>query len=152
MVLTFTDGMIEGASLNASSETEARASEPKKQYAALIVEFGKGWEKGASDRIAAVFTDDGVFIPEPFSAPLCGRDAIDEYWRDIPREQAEVTFKIGEIFVAGPWFSVEFRCKFRRRRTGEWIDVRGALFCETDAGKISEMRMYWHRVTGSEKN
>ncbi len=127
---------------------EARTPEPREQYERLIGEFGKGWEKGSSDRIAAIFTEDAVFLADPFAAALRGREAIQRYWKDIPREQAEITFKSGEIFVAGPsWFSVEFRCRFRRRRTGEWVDARGALFCETAAGQISEMRMYWHRVT-----
>ena len=134
----------------ADSESEPQASEPGKQYARLIAEFGLGWEKRDSDRMAGVFIEDGVFMADPFSAPLQGRDAIREYWRDIPREQAEISFKIGEVFVVGPWFSVEYRCRFRRRRTGEWVDVRGALFCETDSGQISEMRMYWHRVTAVE--
>ncbi len=129
----------------ATSPPEAHSLEPKKQYAALIEEFGKGWEKGKGDRIVTVFTDDAVFMPDPFTSPLRGRDASLEYWKDIPREQAEITFKSGEIFVAGPWFSVEFRCRFRRRRTGEWMDVRGNCFCETSEGRISEMRMYWHR-------
>jgi ketosteroid isomerase-like protein len=48
----------------------------------------------------------------------------------------------------GPWFSAEFKCTFRRRRTGEPVDVRGAIFCETADGLISEMRMYYHRVVG----
>ncbi len=132
---------------------EARTPEPREQYERLIGEFGKGWEKGAADRLAVIFTEDGVFMPDPFTAPLRGRDAIQRYWKDIPREQAEITFKTGEIFVAGPtWFSVEFRCRFRRRRTGEWLDVRGALFCETATDQISEMRMYWHRVAVNEAN
>jgi hypothetical protein len=25
------------------------------------------------------------------------------------------------------------------------MDVRGALFCETEGGEITEMRMYWQR-------
>jgi len=25
------------------------------------------------------------------------------------------------------------------------VDARGAIFCETKDGKITEMRMYWHR-------
>ena len=133
----------------ATSPPEAQPLEPKRQYAALIEEFGAGWEKGKSDRMAAVFTDEAVFLSDPFAHPLRGRDAIREYWKDIPREQAEITFRSGEIFVAGPWFSVEFRCRFRRRRTGDWIDVRGSCYCETDDGRISEMRMYWHRQAGS---
>jgi ketosteroid isomerase-like protein len=35
---------------------------------------------------------------------------------------------------------------FRRRRTGQWVDARGAIFCETDGERITEMRMYWHRM------
>jgi len=26
------------------------------------------------------------------------------------------------------------------------VDARGAIFCETDGERISEMRMYWHRM------
>jgi len=132
--------------LIATSQPKAQPLEPKRQYAALIDEFGKGWEEGKSDLIAEVFTDDAVFSPDPFANPLRGREAIAEYWKDIPREQAEISFKSGEIFVAGPWFSVEFRCRFRRRRSGEWMDVRGAFYCETGEGRISEIRMYWHRA------
>ena len=44
-----------------------------------------------------------------------------------------------------PWFSTEFKSVFRRRRTGDWVEARGAMFCETDGVRISEMRMYWHR-------
>ena len=114
-------------------------------YRELVDTFGRGWEHGAVDEIASVFTPDAVFLETPFSARSVGRDAIHDYWKDIPANQAEVTFKVGEIYAAGPWFATEFRCTYRRRRTGEWVDARGAIFCETKDGKISEMRMYWHR-------
>lgn len=114
----------------------------------LVDTLGRGWEKGDVEAICSVFCDDAVFIETPFSPPDSGIAAIRAYWRDIPRTQAEVSFKSGEIYVAGPWFATEFRCTFRRRRTGEQVDARGALFCETKDGKISEMRMYWHRYSG----
>jgi len=104
------------------------------------------WTQGKTDEIAEIFTEAAVFSPSPFDAPLRGREAIAEYWQDTPLEQADVKFRFGEIFVAGPWFATEFRCTFRRRRTGKPVDVRGALFCETAEERISEMRMYWHRV------
>jgi uncharacterized protein (TIGR02246 family) len=115
-------------------------------YVELVTKFGQGWERGNPDEIAELFVEDGVFSPSPFDSPLRGRSAILEYWKDIPREQAEIAFRFGEVFVAGPWFATEIKCTFRRRRTGQRIDVRGALFCETVEGKIAEMRMYWHRV------
>ena len=117
-------------------------------YRELVDAFGKGWEQGDVDAICSVFADDAVFLETPFSRPDTGAAAIRAYWRDIPFTQAEVRFQSGEIHIAGPWFAVEFRCTFRRRRTGEQVDARGAMFCETQDGKISEMRMYWHRYAG----
>ena len=93
-----------------------------------------------------VFSADPVFIETPFSEPLKGVEAVRGYWADVPLNQSEITFTSGEIFAAGPWFSTEFKCTFRRRRTGEWIEARGAIFCETDGARITEMRMYWHRA------
>jgi ketosteroid isomerase-like protein len=115
-------------------------------YSGMIERFGKAWEQGKPEEITEIFADDAVFLASPFDEPLSGKAAIAEYWKDIPVEQAEVSFRFGEIYAAGPWFSTEYKCTFRRRRTGQMIDVRGSLFCETQEGKISEMRMYWHRA------
>lgn len=118
------------------------------EYGALVERFGDGWMRGHADQMAGVFSEDGAFYPDPFAAPLRGRQAIAEYWKDVPLEQAEVSFRYGEIYVAGPWFATEFRCSFRRRRSGEVMDVKGAMFCETSSGTISEMRLYWERRGG----
>lgn len=111
----------------------------------LVDEFGRGWAKGKTDVLMAVFADDPVFIETPFADPMRGREAVRGYWADVPLNQSEITFTSGEIFAVGPWFSTEFRLLFRRRRTGEWVEARGAMFCETDGTRITEMRMYWHR-------
>ena len=114
----------------------------------LIDTFGKGWAKPDVELLASVFAPDAVFIETPFSGPVRGVDAIRRWWRDVPYSQSEITVSTGEIYAAGPWFSTEFKCVFRRKRTGEWVDARGAIFCETEGGLISEMRMYWHRWNG----
>jgi hypothetical protein len=114
----------------------------------LIDTFGRGWSKLRVDLIASAFAPEAVFLETPFSEPIRGLDDIRKYWADVPYHQSEVTFTSGEIFAVGPWFSAEFRCVFRRRRTGEWVDARGALFCESADGLITEMRMYWHRWSG----
>lgn len=111
----------------------------------LLDEFGRGWSKGKIDVLMGVFADDPVFLETPFSEQLRGREAVRGYWEEVPMNQSEITFSYGEVFAVGPWFSAEFRCIFRRRRTGEWVDARGAMFCETDGTRITEMRMYWHR-------
>jgi ketosteroid isomerase-like protein len=114
----------------------------------LIDTFGKGWSRGNLDLLMSVYADDAVFIETPFSEPLRGVDAVRRYWADVPYHQSEISFSSGEIYSAGPWFSTEFKCVFRRRRTGEWVDARGAIFCELKGDRIGEMRMYWHRWNG----
>lgn len=111
----------------------------------LIDSFAKGWERTQPETILSVFADDPVFQDSPFSEPIRGRDALRQYWADTPYHQADVHVSSGEIFSAGPWFSTEIKVTYRRRRTGELVETRGALFCETDGDRITEMRMYWHR-------
>jgi ketosteroid isomerase-like protein len=96
----------------------------------------------------SVFAPGAVFLETPFSEPVRGTDAIRRWWLDVPYSQSEITFASGEIYAAGPWFSTEFKCVFRRKRTGESVDARGAIFCETEGSLITEMRMYWHRWNG----
>lgn len=120
-------------------------------YRELIDTFGNAWQAADIDRLVSVFAPDAVFVETPFSQKDVGVGAIRAYWQDLPTTQAEVSFRSGEIFEVGPWFATEFRCTFRRRRTGEWVDARGAIFCETKEDKITEMRMYWHRYAGGKE-
>src|SRR5436190_1422211 len=106
-------------------------------YRELVNTFGRGWERGAVDEITSVFAPEAVFLENPFSSQRVGLDQIRDYWKDVPANQADTTFKAGEMYVAGPWFATEFRCTYRRRRTGEWVDARGAIFCETKDGKLT---------------
>lgn len=114
----------------------------------LVDTFGRAWSKGDVPLMMSVFSDDAVFLDAPFSQERRGLEAIRLYWRDVPVHQSEVVFTSGEIFSAGPWFSAEYKVVFRRRRTGEAVEARGAMFCETAEGKITELRMYWHRWVG----
>ncbi len=111
----------------------------------LIDTFASAWSKGQIDRIVSIFNTDAVFQETPFAEILSGTEQIRRYWADVPYHQSEITVTTGEVYLAGPWFATEFKAVFRRRRTGEWVEARGALFCETAEGGVSEMRMYWHR-------
>ena len=114
----------------------------------LVDEFGAGWSRANIDQLVAVFAPEAVFLETPFSEPTRGLEAIRRWWGDVPYSQSEISFTSGEIFAVGPWFATEFKCVFRRKRTGEWVDARGAIFCETEGDLITEMRMYWHRWNG----
>jgi ketosteroid isomerase-like protein len=114
----------------------------------LVDQLAKGWSKGRVDTMLGVFAEEASFVETPFSTPLVGHEAIRGWVADIPYNQSEAKFTTGEVFLVGPWFSTEFKLVFRRRKTGEWVEARGALFADTDGGKITELRMYWHRMNG----
>lgn len=145
--------MLRGMSTEQSPQTVApeQAQDTRELGRSLIDTFGKGWAKPDVDLLASVFAPDAVFVETPFSNPLKGVEAIRRWWLDVPFSQSEITFSSGEVYVSGPWFSTEFKCVFRRKRTGEWVDARGAIFCETDGGLVTEMRMYWHRWNGGKE-
>ena len=111
----------------------------------LADSLAQAWSRGRIDSMLEIFHPDAVLLETPFTAPLLGIDAIRTWAADIPYHQSEASFAVGEIMVAGPWFSAEFKLTFRRRKTGEWVDARGAFFAETDGRLITELRMYWHR-------
>ncbi len=115
----------------------------------LMDTLARGWSRAKVDEIMSVFGEEAVFLETPFSSPLVGTAAIRRWWADVPYHQSEITVSTGEIFAVGPWFSTEFKVVFRRRRTGEWVEAWGAIFCETGGGKVTEMRMYWHRRPGT---
>ncbi|MES2304677.1 MAG: nuclear transport factor 2 family protein [Gemmatimonadota bacterium] len=114
----------------------------------LVDAFATGWSRGRTDQMLGVFAEGAVLIETPFSTPLTGIEAIRSWASDIPYHQSETVFTTGEVFLAGPWISTEFKLVFRRRKTGDWVEARGAFFAETDGAKITELRMYWHRWNG----
>ena len=145
-----TDGLSSAtaAGLPPSDGAADRLPDTREQGRTIIDTFGKGWSKPDIDLLMSIFAPDAVFVETPFSASIRGSEAIRRWWLDVPFSQSEITFSSGEIHAAGPWFSTEFKCVFRRKRTGEWVDARGAIFCEMDGGLVTEMRMYWHRWNG----
>ena len=125
--------------------TDTESAPSRQLIRDLVDTFARGWSKGQVEVILSTLGPEAVFLETPFAEALKGTEAIRKYWSDVPYHQSEITVTTGEIYLAGPWFSTEFKAVFRRRRTGEWVEARGALFCETESGRISEMRMYWHR-------
>lgn len=114
----------------------------------LVDAFGQAWERANALSLVALFAETAVFVESPFGSARTGTDAIRDYWQDLSYHQSEIRFRSGEIFTVGPWFATEFTVRFRRRRTGESVEARGAMFCEAEGGQFTEMRLYWHRRVG----
>lgn len=114
----------------------------------LADRLANAWSRGRIEDLVGLFAEEAVFQETPFSTPVAGREQIRKWASDIPYYQSEAKFTTGEVMIAGPWFSCEFKLVFRRRTTGEWVEARGAMFFETGAGAITELRMYWHRWNG----
>jgi len=59
---------------------------------AWMTAYRKAWESNNPADIRALFTDDGVYYKEPFTAPLKGHDAIVAMWLEHQDGDATSTF------------------------------------------------------------
>ena len=72
-----------------------------------VARYEQAWRTAGTDALGALFTDDAVYLPEPYAEPVRGVAAIAEFWedgRDGPDEvftlTAEVVAEQGDRGVA----------------------------------------------------
>jgi ketosteroid isomerase-like protein len=61
--------------------------------------YERAWRTPGTDGLAALFTDDAAYVPEPFAEPIRGLAAIAEFWED-GRAGADEVFTLTAEVVA----------------------------------------------------
>ena len=61
--------------------------------------YGRAWENRIPEAATALFTDRCTYQVTPFLKPMCGREAIFEYWSEVTRTEENIRFAY-EILVA----------------------------------------------------
>jgi hypothetical protein len=54
--------------------------------------YGRAWENRNPEAATALFTDGGSYQVTPFLKPMCGREAIFEYWSEVARTEENIRF------------------------------------------------------------
>ena len=68
-------------------------------FADWLDAWGAAWAEKDAEAMAALFTEGGRFTPDPFDAPIRGREAIAAHWREEFAHQINPAFEF-EIWIA----------------------------------------------------
>ena len=113
--------------------------------------YGQAWERGDVEAIGSLFAEDAVYVETPFAAPMVGRAAIRDYWRDGARDgQRDVRFDFTVWTVDGWTCCCHWRARFTRAASGEAVELDGVfrlIFARDGADRLvcRELREWWHR-------
>lgn len=108
--------------------------------------YGRSWEGRDPHAAAALFAEDATYQVTPFVAPLCGRQAIFDYWANVTRTEEDVRFGF-EILAVTPDFGIaRWWASFIITRPGLKTQLDGIFLISLDAaGRCKSLREWWHK-------
>jgi ketosteroid isomerase-like protein len=78
---------------------------------------------------------------------LAGRDAIREYWQEVPRPQEDIMFESRVLAVSGDTGIAHRQARFRRVPSGQKVELDGIFVLVFDrAGLCASFREWCHRL------
>src|SRR5690625_2819695 len=70
--------------------------------------YKEAWENRDPKAAGSLFTADAPYRELPFEPPLPGAQGVHDYWSRVTATQDDVTFRYGDILVAGDRIIVEW--------------------------------------------
>ncbi|MCB9965463.1 MAG: nuclear transport factor 2 family protein [Rhodospirillales bacterium] len=110
-----------------------------------LLAYKDAWETQNPDKIVQIFTEDAVYWETPFLKHE-GRDAIYQYWKDVPGAQKDISFRY-KILNADEGLSHWSATFFAGGRSHE---LDGIFMLTFDAqGRCQVLREWWHSKENS---
>ncbi len=108
--------------------------------------YGSAWVERDPAAAAALFAKDARYFETPFDPPFTGRQAIREYWEDVPRSQTNITFDSRPLAITGSTAIAAWKATFTRVPSGARVELDGVFVLSFDGGgTCTELREWWHR-------
>jgi uncharacterized protein (TIGR02246 family) len=105
--------------------------------------YGRAWEQADPDAVAELFTENATYRETPFSEVMEGREAIREYWRQIPETQRDIRFEADVVSVSPA--AARWRTSYVKKRTDERVTLDGVFLLGFDAeNRCSSLLEWWH--------
>jgi hypothetical protein len=113
-----------------------------------LLAYGRAWETGNPDAVAALFTPDAAYYETPFDEPMVGAEAIRRYWsQGAEQAQKDVRFGFLILSIAGRMGIAKWQASFERIPSGVGVELDGILTAEFDqSGRCRVFREWWHRL------
>jgi ketosteroid isomerase-like protein len=118
----------------------------KERLETWMAALGRAWETGDADAAAALFREDINYQEDPFAPPLQGREAVREYWADVPRTQKDIRFSFETLAVTQDGGIFHWWASFTRIPSGAPVRLDGAQTVKLDDDNLCySLREWWMR-------
>jgi hypothetical protein len=108
--------------------------------------FGRAWETRDPERVAALFSADGIYRETPFDEPLRGPSAIGAYWSNLPQAREDIRFTYDILAVTEPWGIAHWDGSYTRADDGVHVVLDGILLITLDEeGRCRRFREWSNR-------
>jgi|SRR5690625_2819075 len=108
-----------------------------------LEKYKQAWEERDPVAAGSLFTPDALYQEVPFDPPLPGAQGVQDYWARVTATQDDVTFRYGDILVAGDRIIVEWWTTLNDQ--GKGATFAGIFLLRLEAsGLCSELIEYWH--------
>ena len=109
--------------------------------------YTQAWQARDPDAAAALFTEDATYRVTPFGAPLHGRDAIRDYWREQTADQDDIRFRFAILGVGVSEAAVHGRTEYRRVSTDTPMVLDGVIAITLDdSERCVALRAWWQQL------
>jgi SnoaL-like domain len=108
--------------------------------------YGQAWASRDPKASAALFADTGTYQVTPFDAPICGREAIFQYWDSVARTEENIKFAY-QILLATPDLNIaQWSASFVIIPQGLRTKLDGIFLISLDnEGRCKSLREWWHK-------
>ena len=108
---------------------------------------GHAWIGREPKAAVTLYTDDATYQVTPFSEPLCGREAIFEYWDGVAKTEQGIQFGYEVIAVTAEHGIARWWASFVRVPPGLETKLDGIfLICLDSNGLCQSLREWWHKL------
>ncbi len=108
----------------------------------------RAWEQRDAEAAANLFTADATYQENPFEAPMRGRDAIRQYWANLPAEQTDIAVTYEVLSVTASTGVARWTATFTRLPSRQRARLEGVLIAsfKDNAVQAHEFKEWWHAV------
>jgi hypothetical protein len=115
-------------------------------FASWLSAYGRAWESRDPRAAAELFAEHGSYQVTPFVPPLCGHEAIFEYWVGVSRTEEDIHFGFDVLAVNTDFGVAHWWASFVRIPPGLKTKLDGVFVISLDAaGRCSSLREWWHK-------
>ena len=109
--------------------------------------YGRAWESRDPEAVGKLFADDATYQETPYTQPMRGREAIQQYWSQVvATAQEHIKFGYEVLADAEDSAIVHWWASFVRVQSRAQVSLDGIFLLKFDTeGRCRELREWWVR-------